>query len=112
MKRTVKKINRTKGVRQDITLPGQAPGEVFLKNQWLPSVPPDRILPLTEEPVLSFSEEFGNLERSRKIYYMKSGRYSGVFSTEKESKAADPFRFARQFTKNQLLPWEEPTGAE
>ena len=80
---------------------------------WEPDSAPQQLLPPDVEPDLSFEEEFGNIEGSRRIYYERSGRYQGVYSSPEEAAKADQYEFARKFIPGGgKLPWENLKGEE
>jgi hypothetical protein len=81
--------------------------EIILPGQWLPGGPPLALLRPDQEPTLSLDEMFGDIEKSRRIYYERSGRYEGVFRTKEASDSADDYRYVRQYIPGGVLPWEE-----
>jgi hypothetical protein len=83
-----------------------AEGEIILPGQWQPSGPPITLLPPDQEPDLNFDEVIGNLDAFSRLYYEQSGRYLGRFQNQEVADRADPYRWARQYCPEGVLPWE------
>lgn len=75
---------------------------------WEPDRLPDQLLPPNVDPIITLDEIINSgPEEYAKLYYMRSGRYLGVYPDRAAADAADPYCFVRKFLGGRPLPWEK-----
>lgn len=73
---------------------------------WIPSGPPEALLPPDVEPEITLDEMMIGTVAFGQLYYKRSGRYLGVYRHLESGTTVDAYYYARRYLPGGRLPWE------